>query len=78
MEKKSKSRGINILIGSAILGSSLIWGAVIVGCSLKLSGTECYDNISNILILAASFHLLLVWVPLAATLKKLFKKDELN
>jgi len=76
MEKKSKSLGINILIGSAIIGSALIWGTVILGCSLKLSGTECYDNISSILGLAASIHLICVWVPLAAYLKKHFKKKD--
>ena len=66
---------ISILIGAGMLGSAVIWGAVIIGCSLKLSGTECYDKISNALIMGASFHLLLIWIPLAAQLKKLYKKD---
>ncbi len=78
MEKNSKTTGTITLIGSAILGSALIWGAIIIGCSLKLKGTECYDEISNVLIMGASFHLLFIWGPLAAMLTKLSKKDKIS
>lgn len=29
-------------LGYYIIGSAIIWGAVIVGCALKLKGTDCY------------------------------------
>ncbi|MCP4705216.1 MAG: hypothetical protein GY865_11450 [candidate division Zixibacteria bacterium] len=67
---------ISIILGSCILGSAIIWGAVILGCSLKLSGTECYDEISNALIMGASFHLILIWGPLAAYMAKHIKKKD--
>ena len=59
-----------ITIGSCIIGSTILWGAVILGCSFRLKGTGCYDEISNILIMGASFHLLLIWGPLAVQFKK--------
>ena len=64
MDKKKKS------IGFYIIASAIIWGAVIIGCSLKLKGTECYDEISSILISGASIHLLFIWGPLAVQFKK--------
>jgi hypothetical protein len=67
MKKKS--------IGAFIIASAIIWGAVIIGCSLKLKGTECYDEISYILSVGALFHLLFIWGPLAIQLKKK-KKEE--
>jgi hypothetical protein len=64
MDKKKKS------IGFYIIASAIIWGAVIFGCSLKLKGTECYDEISYILASGAIFHLLFLWGPLAIQFKK--------
>lgn len=32
-------------IGYYIIASAIIWGAVIIGCSLKLKGTPCYTNL---------------------------------
>lgn len=61
MEKKS--------IGYFIIGSAIIWGAVIFGCSLKLKGTGCYDQISTILIGGFIAHLLFIWGPLVAKKK---------
>lgn len=61
MEKKS--------IGYFIIGSAIIWGAVIIGCSLKLKGTGCYDQISTILIVGFICHLLFIWGPLVAKKK---------
>ncbi len=66
----------SLIIGACIIGSALIWGAVIVGCSLKLTGTECYDKISNALIMGASFHLILIWGPLAAYMAKHIRKKD--
>jgi len=64
MEKKFKT------IGAFIIASAIIWGAVIVGSSFALKGTECYDKIQNILIGGVLSHLILVWSPLALLLKK--------
>ncbi len=58
------------LIGWYIIGSALIWGLVIVGCSLALKGTECYSEIQNILVGGVVTHLILIWGPLAIQLKK--------
>ncbi len=61
MKKKS--------IGLYIIASAIIWGAVIMGCSLKLNGTECYDEISLILIGGVVCHLLFIWGPMGAQFK---------
>ena len=68
MDKKKKT------IGIFIIGSAIIWGAVIIGCSLKLKGTECFEEISYILSAGAGIHLLFIWGPLAAQSKKLYKE----
>ncbi|MFO7888753.1 MAG: hypothetical protein R6V04_00280 [bacterium] len=57
-----------------IIASAIIWGAVIIGCSLKLKGTECFKEISNILSAGAVFHLLFIWGSLATQLKKIKKE----
>ena len=61
-------------IGYFIIVSAIIWGAVVLGCSLKLTGTECYDEISYILSIGAVSHLLFVWGPLAGQYKS--KKND--
>ena len=62
-----KKKGI---LGYYIIGSAIIWGIAIIGCSLKLKGTGCFNEISLILSAAAGIHLILIWGPLAAQLKK--------
>jgi hypothetical protein len=47
-------------IGGIILGSAIIWGAVIIGCSLTLKGTECYSEIQNILVGGTFAHIILL------------------
>jgi len=69
MDKKKKS------IGVFIIASAIIWGTVMIGCSLKLKGTGCYDQISYILSSGAGIHLLFIWGPLAIIFKKA-KKGE--
>ena len=59
--------------GYYILASALIWGAVIIGCALKLKGTECYNEISFILYAGVVCHLLFIW-PFIGT--RLRKKEE--
>lgn len=53
-------------IGGFIIASALVWGAVIIGCALKLKGTSMYEEISLILYGGVIFHLLFIWGPLAA------------
>jgi len=61
-------------IGYFIIASAIIWGLVIIFCSLKLKGTGCYDEISNILIFGFFAHLLFIWGPMVAMFKKLKKE----
>jgi hypothetical protein len=70
MEKK---KGIP---GYYIIGSAVIWGITIVGCALKLRGTECFQEISLMLSTGAGVHLILIWGPLAAQLKKRREEDK--
>ena len=54
MKKKAWSAG-GLMIASAI-----IWGAVIIGCSFALKGTECYSEIQNILVGGTFAHIILI------------------
>lgn len=65
MNKKTKT------IGAFILGSAIIWAAVIVGSSYALKGTECYDKIQNILVGGVLSHIILIWAPLVILFKKI-------
>ncbi len=69
MESKKKS------IGIYIIASAIIWGAVIVGCSLKLKGTECFNEITYILSTGAAIHLLFIWGPTAILFKKIKESE---
>ena len=40
-----------------ILASAIIWAFVIIGCSFKLKGTTCYDEINLILIGGVLSHI---------------------
>jgi len=57
-------------IGFAIIASAIVWGAVIIGCSLALKGTECYGEIQNILVVGVISHLIFIWGPLVAQARK--------
>ena len=59
----------NSKIGLLIIASAIIWGLVIVGCSLQLKGTECYNQINTILYGGVIAHFLLIWVPLGINFK---------
>ena len=61
-------------LGAFIMASAIIWGAVIMGCSYALKGTECYQEIQNILAGGASAHIILIWGPLSLLL--LLKKTK--
>jgi hypothetical protein len=62
-------------LGALIIGSTIIWAAVIVGSSMALKGTECYDKIQNILALGVITHLILIWGPFVAIMNKSRKKE---
>ncbi|MFC2151494.1 hypothetical protein ACFLSE_03125 [Bacteroidota bacterium] len=57
-------------IGYFIIASAIIWGAVIIGCSLKLRGTTYYQEISPVLIGGMLTHLFFIWGPLVSQFKK--------
>lgn len=54
MDKKKK------IVGALIIASAIIWGAVILGSSSVLKGTDCYDKIQNILAGGVITHLILI------------------
>lgn len=62
-------------LGALIIASAIIWGAVIVGCSLALKGTGCYDKIQNILVLGVITHVILIWGPFVAIVNKSRNKE---
>ena len=64
-------------IGYFIIASALVWGAVMIGCSLKLKGTECYDQISNILIGGSTIHLIVIW-PLVGNLLRKIQNEKIG
>ena len=57
-------------LGIIIIASAIIWAAVIVGSALELKGTECYAEIQFILSGGVVAHIILIWGPLAAFLRK--------
>jgi hypothetical protein len=69
MNKKKKN-----ILGYYIIGSALIWGATILGCALILK--ETFAQISLLFSSAAGIHLIIIWGPLAAQLKK--QREENN
>jgi hypothetical protein len=56
------------ILGYYIIGSAIIWGATLIGCKLILQ--ETFEQISLLLTSAAGIHLIIIWGPLAAQLKK--------
>ena len=56
------------IIGYYIIASALLWGITIVACALILKSN--FSKVSLILSGAAAIHLIIIWVPLAAQLKK--------
>ena len=47
-------------IGYYIIASAIVWGVVLIACGSVLSGTEYKQEVTNILIGGASFHLLFI------------------
>jgi len=61
-------------VGGIILGSAIIWGAVILGCSFALKGTECYGEIQNILVAGTFAHIILISGPMSILIIKAKRK----
>jgi hypothetical protein len=57
-------------IGNFIIGSSIIWGAVVIGAAFLMRGFENKAQVLSLLSTGAGVHLIIVWVPLAARIKK--------
>jgi len=57
-------------IGSLIIASAIVWGAVMIGCALVLKGSPYKDEVNYILIGGAAFHLLFIWTPLGNQFRK--------
>ena len=70
MDKKIRS------IGAFIIASAIVWGAVMVGSSLALKGTECYGQIQNILVGGFLCHLILIWGPMTLLFRKTVNKSD--
>jgi len=62
--------------GILIIASAIIWGLVIIGCSLTLKGTDCYPKISSILFGGVAAHFILIWLPIGKMAKGKKKGDE--
>ena len=65
MDNKIKS------LGAFIIASAIIWAAVIIGCSILLSGIECYGKIQNILAGGVITHIIIIWGPLVMMMKRM-------
>ena len=60
-------------IGYFIIGSAIIWAAIILGCAFALKGVPEKQNVIQILSVGFIAHLLFIWGPIAAILKKISK-----
>lgn len=68
MKKKS--------IGSLIISSAIVWGAVIICCAVVLKDTPYKEQVLRILTGGVVFHLLFIWAPIEKMFKG--KKEEVK
>ncbi len=68
MEKKK--------IGCLIIGSAIIWGAVMIGTALVLKGTPYKETITRIIWGGTMFHFLFIWAPIGIASQKSKKKKK--
>ena len=61
--------------GYLILASAIVWGAVLIGCSIVLKGTPYKEKINLLLIGGLLFHLFIIWVPLGNQSRKNNKEN---
>ncbi len=64
------------ILGPYIIGSAVIWGVTIIGASLKMGDVADKTQVLSLLSTGAGLHLILIWGPLAAALKKLRKQQD--
>ena len=64
-----------INIGWFIIGSAIIWGAIVIGAALLMRGFENKAQVISLLSTGASTHLIIIWIPLAARIKKVLKES---
>lgn len=57
-------------LGYFIIGSAIIWAAIILGCGFALKGIPEKNSIIQILSGGFIAHLLFIWGPMIAVLKK--------
>ncbi|MBN2790196.1 MAG: hypothetical protein JXR69_08395 [Candidatus Delongbacteria bacterium] len=62
-------------IASLIIGSAMIWGATILAVSFKLKGMEIKPDVIQVIGLAAGMHLILIWGPAGAMIRKMKLKE---
>jgi len=60
----------NKVFAISIIVSAIVWGLVMVGCSVSLKGTGCYEHISFILFGGAASHIIVVFPLLINRLKR--------
>jgi hypothetical protein len=63
-------------IGYFIIASAVVWGAVLIACASVLSGTPYKQEVINIIIGGATFHLLFIWAPLGKHFKTRYGNKE--
>ena len=71
LEKMERNK--KIALTYYIIGSALIWAAIMIGCSLILK--ERFTQISVLIASAAATHLL-IWAALATQLKKAGNEEQ--
>ena len=57
-------------VGWFIIASALVWGAVLIGCSLVLKDTPYKESVLQIVYGGAAVHLIIIWGGLVGMLKK--------
>lgn len=73
MNRKKKPIGMGLAM--LPIASAIIWGAVIIGCSLKLKGTSGYEEIQYILFGGVISHLILIGGTIAGIVGKKNKEE---
>jgi hypothetical protein len=61
--KKNKS-GIRMII------SAVIWGTVLIACTMVLKGTPYKEKINYIITMGILFHLMFIWAPIGKEIRK--------
>ena len=60
--------------GFLIIASAIVWGAVLVSCSMVLKGTPFKEKINLIILGGTLFHMFVIWLPLGRKARENKKK----